>query len=361
MGTADATGRRIRTIWMGADTGSFARKHYRRCTSIERLKQAAHSIIHTHGGTAMAARAYWSGQLKISLVSFGIELYSATKSKGGIAFHQIDRSSGQRVRHLNVIDGDKPIENAEIVKGYEYSKGEYITLEPDEIAKLRIATKKVIEVQQFVEMSELNPALLDSAYFVVPKGKESADAFAVVRKAMQQTKKAAIGEIAFGGREHIVAIVVPSDDSFPGFMAYTMRYGDELRDGKEYMPGDSGAAGDRVDKKQLAMASELIRAYSSPLRLDAFKDDYEEALRALIEAKGKHLPMPAEENVPQRTKVTNLMDALRRSVSEAKKPPARAKSGQERAVQPKRVEEKAAAAKGGPVLVKANARKHKAA
>jgi DNA end-binding protein Ku len=181
---------------------------------------------------------------------------------------------------------------------------------------------------------------------VVPQPKESSDAFAVVRKALQQTKKAAVGEIAFGGREHLVAIAVAKDDSFKGLMAYTLRYGDELREGKDYMPADG--KGD-VDKKQLAMASELIRAYSAPLQLDEFKDDYEAALRELIEAKQKNLPLPVEEKQPRGAKVTDLMDALRRSVTEVKRPPARQKAVP------------AARRNKGPVLVKANARKNKAA
>jgi len=86
----------------------------------------------------MADRPYWSGQLKVSLVSFGIQLYSATNSSSGINFHQIDRASGQRIRHLNVVGDKEPVENAEIVKGYEYSKGKYLLIEPDEISKVRI-------------------------------------------------------------------------------------------------------------------------------------------------------------------------------------------------------------------------------
>jgi DNA end-binding protein Ku len=294
----------------------------------------------------MAARPYWSGQLKISLVSFGIELFPATKSQGGIRFNQIDRTTGQRVRHLNVIDGDQPVENPEIVKGYEYSKGQYIIMEPAEIAKLRIPTRSVLEINQFVDLADLSPLLFESPYFVLPQPKESPDAFAVVRKAMEQTKKAAIGEIAFAGREHLVAIAVPPDKSFHGMMAYTLRYGEELRDSTEY---DSALAKHEVDKKQLAMATELIRAYSSPLHLDAFKDDYEEALRELIEAKQKNMPLPLEEEKPNRAKVTNLMDALRRSVTEAKRPPARERPTA------------AAASKKGPMLVKAGSRKHKVA
>ena len=99
----------------------------------------------------MAGRPYWSGQFKISLVSFGIQLFPATNYQSGVTFHQIDRSTGERIRHLNVIDDDKPVENSEIVKGYEYTKGKYLIVEPDEIANLRIETKNVIDVQQFVD------------------------------------------------------------------------------------------------------------------------------------------------------------------------------------------------------------------
>jgi DNA end-binding protein Ku len=294
----------------------------------------------------MAPRPYWQGQLKISLVSFGVELFPATQPQAGIRFHQIDRATGQRVRHLNVIEDNQPVDNSEIVKGYEYSKGQYIVVEPAEVANLRIPTRNVLEISQFVDLSDLAPSLFEAPYFVVPRPKESPDAFAVVRKAMEQTQKAAIGEIAFAGREHLVAIMVPPDKSFRGLMAYTLRYGEELRDSADY---DSLAAKHEVDKKQLTMATELIRAYSSPLNLDAYKDDYEAALHQLIEAKQKNMPLPLKEEKPKQGKVTNLMDALRRSVTQAKRPPVREKAATK------------STAKKGPMLVKPNARKHRAA
>jgi DNA end-binding protein Ku len=298
----------------------------------------------------MAGRPYWSGQLKVSLVSFGIQLYPAVNSKSGVTFHQIDRASGQRVRHQKVVgdaEGDKePVENSEIVKGYEYSKGKYIAIEPDEISKLRIDTKKIIDVQQFVDVKELPPAVFEKPYFVVPEDKQSPEAFAVVRKAMEEADKAAIGEIAFGGREHLVAIAVPPDKS-AGLMAYMLRYEEELRKSEDYF--SDIASVEKVDKKQLAMATQLIEAYSHPFALDAFKDDYEAALHELIEAKRKNLPLPEEEEAPRTTKVVNLMDALRESVSKAKKP-----------VASERRTGKATRAKG-PVLVGTSKRKHRAA
>ena len=113
----------------------------------------------------MAGRPFWSGQLRISLVSFGIQLFPATSSTSEIAFHQIDRKTNQRVHHLNVVNNDQPVDNSEIVKGYEYSKGKYVIVEPEEVKKLRLETQKTIDVAQFVDSSELPPYLFEKALF----------------------------------------------------------------------------------------------------------------------------------------------------------------------------------------------------
>jgi DNA end-binding protein Ku len=293
----------------------------------------------------MVGRPYWSGQLRISLVSFGIQLYPATNSSSGISFNQIDRVSGQRVRHLNVIDGDQPVDNSEIVKGFEYSKGKYLIIEPEEVKKLRLETENSIDVAQFVDSKELPPYLFEKPYFVVPDPKGSAEAFAVVRAAMAQAGKVAIGEIAFAGREHLIAISVPPDNNVRGLMAYTLRYSNELRDRAEYFSGIEDQA---IDKKQLALALELIRAHSAPFRLEDFKDDYEIALRALVDAKLAETPLPLSEATPSRPSVAGLMDALKQSLNQSKDKDERRKSQSQ---PPKK----------GPALVKPGKRTHKVA
>ena len=213
----------------------------------------------------MAGRPYWSGQFKVSLVSFGIQFYPATNSQSGVTFHQIDRATGERIRHLNVTDDNQPVENSEIVKGYEYTKGKYLIVEPDEIAKMRIQTKNVIDVQQFVDLDDFPPALFEKPYFVVPEPKESPEAFAVVREAMKETGKAAIGEIAFGGREHLVAIAVPGG-SKAGLMAYMLRYGEELRDSSEYF--SEIPTSDKVISTKNSLP--WLRNLSRPIRSPSF-------------------------------------------------------------------------------------------
>jgi len=294
----------------------------------------------------MAGRPFWAGQMRISLVSFGIQLFPATSSTSDIAFHQLDRKTRQRVHHLNVINGDQPVDNSEIVKGYEYSKGKYVIVEPEEIKNLRLETQNSIDVAQFVDPKELPPYLFEKPYFVVPDPKGPVDAYAVIREAMVQAGKVAIGEVAFGGREHLVAIAPHPDKNSRGFMAYTLRYAEELRDAKTYF---GNLEKHTIDKKQLALANDLIRTHSQPFRLDDFKDDYEAALRELVEAKRTEKPLPVAEGKP-RAKVINLMDALKRSVAESNR-----KEERPRASSSPR------STKKGPRLVKSGKRSHKAA
>ena len=260
------------------------------------------------------ARPYWSGHIQISLVSFGVKLFPATEAKSEIHFHQLSRKTGERILHQKVsAEDDATVENSDIVKGYEYRKGEYIMIEPEEIEHLRIASRQTLEVAQFVDEEEIAPEYFEKPYFVVPDNDQQAEAFAVVSKALQMTKKVALGKIAFGGREHLVAIAAAGEETHGGMMAYTMRYAEELRDPAEYFAEIKKTT---VDADQLALAKELIKRKAAKFAPEKFKDEYETALRELVEAKVKHAPIPRDEPKPKRGKVINLMDALRKSVQD---------------------------------------------
>ena len=268
-------------------------------------------------------RPFWSGQVQISLVSFGIKLFPATEAKSEIRFHQLSRKSGERIKHQKVSGDEEPVDKSDIVKGYEYRKGEYVTVEPEEIEHLRIPSRHTLEVAQFVDADEPGPEFFEKPYFVVPENDVQAEAFAVVRKALQVTKKVGLGKIAFGGREHLVALAAPKDDKLAGMMAYTMRYAEELRDPAEYFRDIKKVA---VDEDQLSLAKELIRRKSGKFEPKKFKDEYEVALREMVEAKVKHAPIPREEPARKTAKVINLMDALRKSV-QGDEAPAATKKG----------------------------------
>lgn len=275
------------------------------------------------------ARPYWTGNIQISLVSFGVGLYVATETKNQISFHQISRRTGERIRHQKVLESaaenneaTTAVDKDEIVKGYEYSKGQYAIIESSELENLRVPSKHTISVSQFVDRSELNPEYVEKPYFVLPENDSQAESFNVIRDALAKTGKAAIGKIAFSGRENVIAIV-PAPNTDRGMMAYTLRYQSELRNQQDYFRDIKATA---IDSSALQLAETLIERMSSRLDMSKFQDGYELALKALVDAKVNNLPIPAEEQPkPQTGKVINLMDALRKSVGEearpGKKPP----------------------------------------
>jgi DNA end-binding protein Ku len=289
-------------------------------------------------------RPFWSGQIQISLVSFGIKLFPATEAKSEIRFHQLSRKSGERIKHQKVSGDEEPVDRSDIVKGYEYRKGEYVTVEPEEIEHLRIPSRHTLELTQFVDVDELDPEFFEKPYFVVPENDVQAEAFAVVRKALQTTKKAGLGKIAFGGREHLVALSVPNDEKLAGMMAYTMRYAEELRKPADYFGEIKKVS---VDDDQLSLAKELIKRKAAKFAPEKFKDEYEAALRELVEAKVNHAPIPREEPVRKSAKVINLMDALRKSV----------RGDETSAEKKKAVARSAGTAKKGLTLVKSSTSK----
>jgi DNA end-binding protein Ku len=281
------------------------------------------------------ARPYWSGQIQISLVSFGVKLFPATEAKSEIRFHQLSRKTGERIKHQKVSGDEGPVEKGDIVKGYEYRKGEYISIEPEEIENLRIPSRHNLVVSQFVDVGELDPAFFEKPYFVVPEDDVQAEAYAVVRKALQTTKKVALGKIAFGGREHLVAISATDDDKLGGMMAYIMRYAEELRDPAAYFSEIKKVT---VDEDQLSLAEELIKRKAAKFAPEKFTDEYEAALREMVKAKIEHAPIPQGEPAPRSAKVINLMDALRKSVQGdgaaeiKKKAPAKAAAGAKKGI-----------------------------
>jgi len=226
-------------------------------------------------------------------------------------FHQVHEPTGKRIRYEKVVPGVGPVDKDEIVKCYEYRKGEYIAIEPSEIEHLRVPSKHSIEISQCVAIDEIDPAYFEKPYFVTPEGDNQAEAFAVIRKALADTNKAALGKIAFGGREHLVAIMAPEDDKLAGMMAYSMRYAEELRDPVEYFRDIKPP---KIEQDQLELAQELIKRKTARFNPEKFKDEYEAALRELVNAKINKQPIPRDEPAPRHAKVINLMDALRSSL-----------------------------------------------
>lgn len=263
----------------------------------------------------MPTRPTWSGSIQISLVSIAVRIFPATNPGRQIEFHQIDRKTHKRIHHQNV-DEDGEVEKADIVKGFEYAKNRYIEIDPEELKALRLPTATTMQIRQFIKKDELPPTLFERPYFVAPKDNVQAKALSIMRKALAQTNKLGIGEIAFSGREHLVAIGAPLNPKQKGLMLYTLHYEDELRDPKSTFSNIKEVS---VDTDELSLAKQLINGSTSKFDLSAYKNDYEAAVKKLVIAKRKGKPLPEPEPEPAKTKVVNIMDALRSSLAEGKK------------------------------------------
>jgi DNA end-binding protein Ku len=266
-------------------------------------------------------RPIWKGQLRLSLVSIAVEVFTATKASAKPAFNQIHAPSGKRVHYEKVVDGIGKIDKADIKKGYQYQKGEYVILEDEELDALKLETKKTLELVQFVDEDEIPPLYFDTPYFVAPSDELAEDAFRVIRDALRQAKRIALGQLAMRGQEYLVAI----RPCGKGLLMETLHYADEIRKGDSFF-GDVSAG--KADDDLLQVAKALIEKKTKKFDPTAFKDHYHAALRDLIERKKKLKvgKLTAEEddepNRPSGDNVIDLMAALKKSLEGGKAPAA---------------------------------------
>ena len=275
----------------------------------------------------MAARAYWQGQIRLALVSIPVEVYSATKSGATIQFHQIHEPTGKRINYEKVVQGVGPVDRDEIVKGYEVSKGNYVLLDEDEIEAAKIESRCTLDLVQFVDAGEIDVFYFEKPYYVVPADDLAEEAYVVLREALKQAKKVALGQLSVRGREYLVSL----KPCGKGIVLETLRYEDEVRKAQSYFK-DLPAG--KPSKDMLDLAKTLIDQKSAPFDASEFHDRYVEALQELIEkkrkAKGKKVLEDVEEpEAPRGSNVIDLMAALKKSVggaeekAPAKKPAAK--------------------------------------
>jgi DNA end-binding protein Ku len=257
------------------------------------------------------ARAYWTGQIRLSLVSIPVDLYPATKSAAKIAFHQIHKPSGKRVRYEKVVPGIGPVESEDILKGFEYQKGNYVLLTDEELDQVKLDTKKTIEMTQFVDVCEIDPIYFERPYFVLPQDELAEDAFRVLRDALRKTRRIGLGQLAIRGREYVAAIKACGN----GLLLETLRFADEIREAESFFKDIDPKP---ADKDALSLAEELIERKTAPFDATAFEDHYAAALRELVgrkvKTRGESLAVEREEARPQGTNVIDLMSALKRSL-----------------------------------------------
>jgi DNA end-binding protein Ku len=267
----------------------------------------------------MAARATWKGYLKVSLVNIPIRVFPATDSAASVSFNQLHGECQTRIQQKKWCPKcEREVPNSELVKGYEFEKGRYVVVSEEDIEKVRPASTRVIDLQQFAERDELDPIYFERPYYLAPDTQVAADAFAVIREGM--AGKVGIGKVALYGREYLVAVEAREK----GLVMYTLRQADEIRAMSEVSEYD--LLPEKTKTAEVQLARQVISTFEKPLDLKQYKDEYQSELRRIIDAKiaGEEV-VATEEETP--SKVVDLMEALRKSlatVSEGKKKPAKA-------------------------------------
>ena len=255
----------------------------------------------------MATRAYWTGNIRLSLVSIPVQVIPATKDSTKISFHQVHKPSGSRIRYQKVVPGIGPVDTDEIVKGYEIDKDKYVLLDDKEIDDLKLEAKKTIDLVQFVSQHEIDPIYFERPFFVIPDDEEDNEAFIVLRDALKNTKTIGLGQIVIRGKGSIVAL----KSCGKGLLLETLRYADEI---KKAGTAFSGIKETKPEADKVELAEELIGRKTKRFHPEDFKDSYNDALRELIEAKAEHRKVRQIEAPRGGAEIIDLMQALRKSV-----------------------------------------------
>ena len=267
----------------------------------------------------MAARPTWKGYIKVSLVTIPVRVCPATESSATISFNQLHaecQTKNQQKKYCPKCERD--ITSAELVKGFEFEKGRWVVVDDEDIAKVKTQSTKVINLLQFTSADAIDPMYVDKTYYLAPEGPMAADAYSVMREGMQG--KAGIGKVAIHGREYLVAVKPHKQ----GMVMYTLHHAAEIRtiDQIDELREVRG----KVNPAEMKLAKAVIESIEGDLNLSDYKDEYQDGLRHIIDAKiaGEEIVAPDEVPPP---KVVDLMEALRKSldqVSAGKKKTAKA-------------------------------------
>lgn len=254
----------------------------------------------------MAARPTWKGYLKISLVNIPVKVFPATDASATISFNQLHVECQTRIQQKRWCPTCmKDVPNTDIVKGFEFEKGRWVVMNDEDVDKVRVDSTRVINLEKFTDDVEIDPIYLDKPYYLAPDGPVAKEAFAVIREGMKG--KAGIGKVALYGREYLIK-VQPRER---GLVMYTLRHASEIRsmdaiDELADMP-------EVVKPAEVALAQQVISTFEGSIDFSDYRDDYQEGLREIIDAKiaGREIVAPEVQEPP---KVVNLMEALRRSL-----------------------------------------------
>lgn len=274
----------------------------------------------------MAPRAVWKGVLKIAEVTCPVSLYTAASTSERISFHTLNRKTGNRVQRQFIDEASgKPVESADQVKGYDKGNGEYVILEPEEIAAAIPESDKTLTVETFLPCDEIDDIFFDKPYYVAPSTPVASEAFALIREGMKKQSSAALARTVIFRRMRSI-LIRPQG---AGLIATTLNFDYEVRSAEDAF---SDIPKIKIDDEMLELAEHIIKTKAGSFDPREFDDRYESALAELVQAKIEGRKIKPQKR-PEPTKVVSLLDALRESAKggaakTAQKPPVTAKPTQ---------------------------------
>ena len=260
------------------------------------------------GKSPKAPRAIWSGTISFGLVSIPVRLFTATESHD-VHFHLLHKRDGVRLQNVRWCPKDeKAVPWDEVVRGFEYAKGNYVPVTEEDLEHLPVKTVHTVDISDFVKLEEVDPIYFDKAYYLAPE-ETGAKAFVLLRQALEQTGRAAVAKVAIRDKESL-CLVRPYQDVLT---LETMLYANEIRSTKDIAVDSVG-----VSPREIQMAVSLIENLSDSFDPQRYHDEYQAALKKLIDAKVEGAPLPAAPS-ERGEKIVDLMEALRASVEATRK------------------------------------------
>jgi DNA end-binding protein Ku len=260
----------------------------------------------------MAPRANWKGFLRLSLVTCPVALFPATSESEKVSFNHINKNTGHRIKYTKVdAETGEEVSNEDIIKGYKVDTDTYVTVDKDELDNIALESTRTIDIDEFVPKSDIDELYLVRPYYIVPGGKVGHDAFAVIRETIRSIDKVAIARV-LTNREHIIALEARGK----GLVGLLLRYPFEIRDENEYFDDIQDV---KVTKEMLDLAKHIVETKSGDFEPEKFEDRYENALIELLSQKRKGEPIRTAVKPRDTGNVINLMDALRKSLSDVGK------------------------------------------
>jgi DNA end-binding protein Ku len=266
------------------------------------------------------ASTVWKGHLTFGLVSLPVKLFSAARGES-VSFNQLHKSDHSRVKQVLFCQvEDKPVPRSELVKGYEYEKDKYVVIDDEDVKKAAPPTARTMEILEFVKTDEVDPVYMESSYYMAPD-EAGEKPYALLFEGLRRTGYVALAKIAMHNREHIV-IIRPGAN---GMILHTMYYADEVRKVEEFRTDTT-----LIKDKEVDLARMLIESLAAPFEPDKYKDTYRENLMTMIKAKVEGKELVEAPTAERLAPVVDIMEALKMSLAQAKKPVRSAQESEER-------------------------------